>query len=157
MRGFKQKTLLEIGLLVLVASGCGDGRPSRVPVSGQVLIDGKPLTFGDIMFVPQGGRASQSSIDKKGRFSLTCFETNDGALLGSHQVSVTAAEPVSSRAMRWRAPKKFADVRTSGLTQQITGPTENLVINISWEGGHEFDEITDEGGDDVRPKNRRPK
>lgn len=157
MRGIGHRILLGVGLIVVVGGGCGDGRPTRVPVSGQVLIDGKPLTFGDIMFLPEGGRASQSSINKDGRFTLSCYDTNDGALLGNHQVSITAAEPINSKVMRWRAPKKFANIRTSGLTQQITGPTDSLVINISWEGGREFDEVTDDTAYDVRPKARRPK
>lgn len=152
------KTLkLVLGALLLIAVvGCGEKRPVRVPVSGQVLIDGKPLTFGDIMFVPEGGRASQSSIDKEGRFTLNCYETNDGALIANHRVSITAAEPITPQKMRWRAPKKFADIRTSGISQQITEPMDNLIIKISWEGGKEFDEITDDAGDhDVRPKSRK--
>jgi hypothetical protein len=152
--------MLRIGfvaLLVFFASGCGDGRPARVPVSGQVLIDGKPLSFGDIMFVPETGRASQSKLNENGRFTLVCFEDNDGAVLGTHMVSVTAGEPINAKTIRWRAPKKYANVRTSGLTQKIDGPNDKLVINISWEGGREFDEITDGSEDEVRPKGRKQK
>jgi hypothetical protein len=158
MRSFEQTSLLPIALLVLttmVASGCGDGRPARVPISGLVMIDGKPLSFGDVMFVPEAGRASQSKLDQNGRFILTCFGDGDGAVLGKHMVTITAGEPISSKVIRWRAPKKFANVRTSGITEQITGPNDNLVINISWEGGREFDENIENGEDEVRPTGRK--
>src|SRR3954465_9498922 len=95
---------LNIGFSCLVFAslqGCGDGRPTRVPVSGQVLIDGKPLTRGDVRFVSTVGRASQGALGSEGRFRLTCFEENDGALLGTHKVSITAAEGLGPNATRW--------------------------------------------------------
>ena len=30
------------------------------------------------------------------------------------------------------------DYRASGLKEEINGPTDNLVINISWDGGRPF-------------------
>jgi hypothetical protein len=126
-----------ISLIVAGIAGCGDGRPTRVSVSGQVLIDGKPLTRGEINFVPPNGRASLGKLDSEGRFRLTCYEENDGTLLGTHKVSITSAQGLGPDATRWFAPKKYSDYRTSGLTQEIAGPTDNLVINISWDGGHE--------------------
>ena len=143
-------------LLLVIANGC-DGRPTRVPVSGQVLIDGRPLTRGQIMFVSSAGRASQGRLGKDGHFRLSCYSENDGALLGTHQVAITAADAVSTTETRWYAPKKLADYRTSGLTQEITGPTDDLVINVSWEGGHEFVEVEAASADEGMPGNRRAK
>ncbi len=48
--------ILLTTLSVVVLPGCGDGRPTRVPISGQVLIDGKPLTTGAVRLVPAGAR-----------------------------------------------------------------------------------------------------
>lgn len=127
--------------MLLTAIGCGDGRPGRVPVSGQVLIDGKPLTFGEVLFVPDEGRPSRGKIDSSGHFKLSCFGESDGAILGTHKVAISAVEPLSATKYRWHAPKKLADHQTSGLTQEITGPVEDLAINLSWEGGSEFVEI----------------
>ena len=141
---------------LLVAPGCGDGRMARVPVSGQVLIDGKPLAHGQILFVPPVGRASLGKLDVDGRFKLTCFDDGDGAVLGSHRLAITAAEPLSALKTRWYAPKKLADHRTSGLTQEIIGPMDNLIIKISWEGGHEFVEV-EEGSEDSGPLVKRLK
>jgi hypothetical protein len=134
---YRPVAVLLIAVFVL-SSGCGDGRPKRVPVAGQVLIDGKPLAHGEIQFISKSGRPSIGKLDKDGRFRLSCYEENDGALLGSHKVTITAAEGLGPTQTRWFAPKKYSDYRTSGLTEEITGPKEDLVIKITWDGGHEF-------------------
>ena len=125
--------------LVLIC-GCNDGRPNRVPVSGQVLIDGQPLKCGYIRFSPADHRASQGYLDKDGHFTLSCFSHNDGAVIGQHKVEIRATEMVNERLMRWHAPKKYADQQTSGLTQEITGPTDNMIIDLTWGDGKPFDE-----------------
>jgi hypothetical protein len=132
-------SLATLGLIVALA-GCGDGRPTRVPVSGQVLIDGKPLTFGGVRFFPADGRPSSGDLDKEGRFQLMCYEPGDGAMLGTHQVEVVACQPLSETKSRWHTPKKYASPTTSGITQQIDGPKKDLVINLTWDGGAPFTE-----------------
>jgi hypothetical protein len=134
---------LPVSILVAIfaAGGCSDGRPDRVPVSGQVLIDGKPLKCGTVRFIPTGHRASHGLIDANGRFTLSCFAESDGAVIGRHKVEVTGFEMVKPTLMRWQAPKKYQDQTTSGLTQEITGPTDSVVINLTWDGGQPFDEV----------------
>jgi hypothetical protein len=135
---FARSSFVVAGLITALAAGCGDGRPKRVPVAGQVLIDGKPLTFGSVQFVPPTGRPSQGELDSQGRFRLSCYEKNDGAVLGTHQIAIISAKELSPFEVRWFTPKKFADFKTSGVTREITGPEDNLEIKISWEGGKEF-------------------
>src|SRR5689334_12282719 len=62
--------------IVLLIAGCGDERPRRVAVSGTVLIDGKPLTYGDLKFVPEGARPSYGKLDSNGHFTLSCYDGN---------------------------------------------------------------------------------
>src|SRR3954471_8972112 len=104
---------LSSSLIVLfIAGGCGS-RPTRVPVSGKVLIDGEPLTYGAVVFSPTGGRQSSGVIDKAGHFTLTCFEPNDGALIGTHHVQVLACDSVNPTTTKWYAPKKYSNRQTS--------------------------------------------
>jgi hypothetical protein len=124
--------------LLVEASGCGDGRPQRVPISGKVLIDGRPLKHGYIRFVPTGARASGASIDSGGRFVLMCFDPADGAVIGKHQVEVMASENLSRTQTKWHAPKKYSDYRQSGLTFDVTGPTDSAVIDLTWDGAAPF-------------------
>jgi hypothetical protein len=127
--------------LSFTAGGCGDGRPKRVPVSGQILIDGKPVKAGLVRFIPADHRASQGTLDQEGRFTLSCFDKNDGAVVGEHKLEIMAYEFVNPELMRWYAPKKYQDQQTSGVTQTVTGPTDNMVINLTWDGGKVFDEV----------------
>jgi hypothetical protein len=130
-----------LAILILIAAGCGDNHPARVPVSGQVLIDGQPLTCGTVTFIPTGHRASQGAIDANGHFTLSCYAANDGAVLGKHKIEVAARKMVNPTLVRWEAPKKYQDQSTSGLTQEITGPTDDVVIKLTWDGGKPFDEV----------------
>ena len=125
---------LFILVIWLVAVYSGNGPPDRVPVSGQVLIDGKPLTHGEVRFIPDGARASIGTLDEHGRFTLTCFDGSDGAVPGTHRVEVAAAESLNEKEVRWHAPEKYASFETSGLTVEITGPTDDLVIKLIWDG-----------------------
>ncbi len=135
-------------LLVLLASlpmvgavvGCGDGRPKRLEVSGQVMIDDQPLTYGYIRFIPKGARPSTSMLDENGHFTLTCYGNEDGVVPGLHQVEVNAGEPISSTKTYWHAPKKYSRFRTARLTQEITETTDSLVIDLTWDGGKPFTE-----------------
>ena len=123
--------------------GCRDSSgPQIAPISGQVLIDGQPLTVGRVEFIPAGSRASFGNLDKEGRFKLTCRDPEDGAILGNHHILVDGSEVLSSSdtmtKFKWHAPKKYASAETSGLTENITGPRDDLVINLTWDGDKPF-------------------
>ena len=77
-------------------------------------------------------------IDSNGHFSLSCYEPNDGAVIGKHRVKVTACESINERTSRWHAPKKYADVNSSGLEVEINEPKSDLQINLTWSGGKPF-------------------
>lgn len=119
-------------VMLLTAMGCGDGRPDRVPVSGKVLIDGAPVTHGNIKFVPQHGRPSFSEIGPDGRFTLTCYDGKDGALPGTHRVQVDANRAISEKKMEIFTPKQYADFRTSGLEVVVSEGVDDLVIELTW-------------------------
>jgi hypothetical protein len=118
-----------IGIAVLV--GC-DQRPERVPVTGVVLIDGQPLKSGNIKFVPKKGRPSAGKIGPDGHFSLTCYDGNDGALLGRHRVQVASNRIISDSKIEWYAPRDYADFRTSGIEVEVTEPIDDLKIELNW-------------------------
>jgi hypothetical protein len=118
-------------LMLTLLAGCDD-RPTRVPVSGIVTIDGQPLGRGNIKFVPASGRPSAGAIGEDGRFTLTCYDGNDGALLGTHRVQVAANRIISDSKIEWFAPPKYANFRTSEITVDVTEPVDDLKIELSW-------------------------
>jgi hypothetical protein len=80
--------------LVLAASGCGGG-PKYVPVSGVVMLDGKPYGKAVVSFQPIGttenptpGRGSSAYTDENGRFVLKCDDGTDGAVVGKHRLRI---------------------------------------------------------------------
>ncbi|MBN2578298.1 MAG: hypothetical protein JXB10_04840 [Pirellulales bacterium] len=127
---------MALGYLLL--AGCGDGRPKRVPVSGQVLIDGRPLEVGFIRVVPQTGRTATGVLGPGGRFTLKTYEDNDGCLPGTHRLEVSGCKNIGETAVRWYAPKKYATTQTSGLTLEVGGPRDDVKIPLTWKGsGHD--------------------
>jgi len=123
-----------IGLFLstVAITGCGDGRPQRVSVSGHVRIDGQPLRSGGIRFFPAEGRPSTGTIDHEGRFSLSTFDLNDGCTLGNHRVAVISIDELNSSTRRWNVPKTYASPDTSNITQTVERPTDSLIIELTW-------------------------
>jgi hypothetical protein len=130
--------IYAIAGLVMLTGGCSDGRPERVPVSGRVVIDGQPLAHGSVMFVPENGRSAGGGLDKDGRFTLTCYELNDGVIPGKYRVKVSGVEFLSETSQKWHAPKKYADERTSGFEFDIQEPTDSILLELTWNGGKPF-------------------
>jgi hypothetical protein len=126
--------LLAVGLLLVGTTGCGPSGPNVVPVSGKVLIDGKPLTYGYVRFLPSGGRASDAEIKSDGTFELRYSGDQKGALVGEHRVEIAASQTLSPTKVKWHAPKKYASIGTSGLTYKVEGPKDDVVLEIKWEG-----------------------
>jgi hypothetical protein len=142
---FPRWTLLLPGLLLL--AGCGDGRPARVPVSGQVLLDGKPVPMGFIRVVPENGRAAAGTLDANGRFRLTTYDEGDGCILGTHGVEVLAKQRLSATQIRLLVPKRYFDVATSGLTVTIDKETDSLKVELVSHGQKPVVETTETSGD----------
>ncbi|MEW4563549.1 hypothetical protein AB1K70_13535 [Bremerella sp. JC770] len=67
-----------------------------VPVSGQVTLDGEPLTGAIVGFEPiaqegelEAGYGSYAKTDDNGRYSLRSLKNEEGAMIGQHRVSVS--------------------------------------------------------------------
>jgi hypothetical protein len=130
--------LLLVAILFTVIPACDDGRLERVPIAGTVLIDGKPVQHGIVRFFPAAGRPSSGNLDENGRFVLTCFKEGDGTVLGHHRVAIFGYEQLNAKQTRWEVPRSYADPSTSGIEQDITGPKDDIVINLTWGNGKPF-------------------
>ena len=74
------------------------------------------------------------------------------AASASHQVVVIANEAPTNDQIRWLAPKKYHEPETSDLSVTIDGPTDDLEINLTWDGGEPFVELFESAGD-IDPAN----
>jgi hypothetical protein len=98
------RSVVAVCSLGVFLAGRGDGRPTRVAISGQVLIDGQPLTCGFISIMPEGARMSTGEIGSDGRFTMSGFEKDDGVVLGTHKATVTSFERIDDATRKWLAP-----------------------------------------------------
>ena len=140
-----------VGLLATL--GCGSGHSDMAPVTGTVTIDGNPVETGDIRFIPSNGRSAMGEI-VDGKYTLRTYRENDGALLGSHRVSITAmktkrrkgllpeppadAPPEEHQAWRdqmesvgfddfeWLVPERYSYHDRSGLTAEVKPGTNEI-------------------------------
>ena len=94
--------LIWIVLLLSTTSlstiGCGNSQFEFAPVSGQILLDGKPVSGARVVFMPQAngdklmvGPYSNGETDDEGRFQLESVEPrpNQGAVVGPHRVVIS--------------------------------------------------------------------
>ena len=89
----RQALVATIALAILAGCGAKNQLPARFPVRGQVLQAGKPVADAIVTFHPVSPAVgvAQKPIaysDGEGRFSLTTFETGDGAPEGEYAVTV---------------------------------------------------------------------
>ncbi|MFM7243698.1 MAG: hypothetical protein ACKO40_05910 [Planctomycetaceae bacterium] len=119
----------------IVGGGCGPGRPTIVPISGSVTLDGKPVPQATVLFIPvAGGVPARGSTREDGGFTLTTFAEGDGAIAGKHRVAVSKMKVTGIEAtedgmvpatvsgdMRtiWVTPQKYAEATTSGLEVDV--------------------------------------
>ena len=84
--------LVLAGWVALV--GCGDGKIARYPVSGTVLVDGKPADGAMVILCPPESAVELKNVrpvgttDAGGKFSMTTFDKGDGAPAGEYKVIV---------------------------------------------------------------------
>lgn len=86
-----------VAIAALAAVGCGgsgDGLP-RQAISGQVILDGKPLESGMITFAqPSGAEPVASAFVENGAYTIA---RADGPIPGAHRVSIWSRKPTGRK------------------------------------------------------------
>jgi hypothetical protein len=108
--------------LLVACVGCG---VKLQPAGGKVLVDGKPVQEGTIMFCPTAkGRPATARILEDGSFTLSFEKPGDGLPLGDYRVVIVADV--------WKEGKKTkaqeldeANMKRQGIidTSTLTGGT----------------------------------
>jgi hypothetical protein len=137
---------------VLVSVGCGgDEFPDRAKVTGIVKYKGQPVAGATVTFFSESvPRAAIGTTDAAGRFTLSTFGENDGAIPADYLVTIAKAaadeagsayDPANPGAAYGKAmassaigrnstakdelPPKYANRGTSGLSQKVTADGAN--------------------------------
>jgi hypothetical protein len=128
------RVFVLLPLLLLLSLGCNKGPGKLVPVSGRVMMDGKPLVHATVTFAPlkSEGPAPDAigMTDDTGRYTLKTLasgESLDGAVVGKHKVRIalfdrTAAVKVEGKTKVGveLVPSRY----NTGSTMEFTVPPE---------------------------------
>lgn len=116
-------------VVACVCWGCGSGPgvlTDLVPVKGKVTYKGKPLTQGVVRFEPDGyGRMATGKLEADGSYVLSTLKNADGAVAGSHKVSITDVDKTLAKD---KAFKKYMQANASKLTAEVS--TESTEFNF---------------------------
>ncbi len=95
---------------------------TRFPVSGTIMVGGRPIPSGKILLNPTvpGGRPASGEI-RDGRFTLTTETPGDGAMPGTYKVTIISDAKV---------PARYASPETSALMVKIRASGNVLDFRI---------------------------
>lgn len=129
------RLLNRVGVLLgvsVLAAGCGGGAsdaPRTVRVKGEVLYQGKPVPQLSVAFIPEKGLLASGMTDDNGKFTLTTNKAGDGAAVGVYKVAIRFVPDeipempgfpgAKTKPPASPIPAKYADAKTSGLTQTV--------------------------------------
>lgn len=132
-----QRFVLLCGILAIIASalpliGCGGASgdlPDTAPVTGTVTYNGEPVPNAQVMFYPdEGPKPAVGTADENGVYSLTTFEKGDGAIPGTHVVTVTAYDNSSEGvSMNSLVPEKYSTRTSSPLKVTVADQEKNEI------------------------------
>jgi hypothetical protein len=85
--------------MLIAATGCSPSPYQLAPVHGTVTVNDKPMFQGKVMFGPiakgdeeNPGKPAFGVIQPDGRYRLTTFEPDDGAVVGEHWATIINVE-----------------------------------------------------------------
>jgi hypothetical protein len=117
-------------LLIVVVAGCQRG-PQLGRVTGTVTANGEPVPFAYVVFNPVKPPRTYGSAyaNERGQYELKFSSTSNGAPIGKHQVSITAAkgDELSDDAKpsaRLKVPSKY---NTATELQAEVKPGSNVI------------------------------
>lgn len=83
-----------MSVIAFSLAGCGSGSNPPVPVSGKVVLEGKPVEGAVVTFHSKdpGGRSASGRTGSDGTFKLTTVKTDDGAPPGDYVITIAKQE-----------------------------------------------------------------
>jgi ribosomal protein S12 len=154
------KSFLRIGTLLIIcvpSLACNNGRLKTYPVQGQVVFaDGSPVKVGTVETKSvEHGVQSTGSIGLDGRFTLTTYKPNDGAVEGQHRCVVIQFIPIEDipnyrPSIMGVVNRKHSMYSTSELNFTVK-PGEDSSVKLVVQGADPILRATDDHGHDPVP------
>lgn len=138
--------LFPVLLICLMAvSGCGGGvdRPPVYKAGGVIKFKGNPVADAAVTFYPEKGRPATGQTNSQGEFQLTTFNTNDGAIAGTHKVAIVSKLAVAVESNSGPELEKLAQAQAS-VPGKYSNPETSPQVNTVVEGENRFEiELTE--------------
>lgn len=119
-------------LTVIMIAGCAgsaDDLPEVVPVSGTVMYNGEAVSGATVSFWAEGApRAATGVTGPDGKFQLSMFGANDGAMPGENTITVTKVEGGAA------APRSGPPT-SAPSAEEMMNMTRNFTENAGGENG----------------------
>ena len=119
--------------LFVIVSGCGGPKPvPTYPVSGKVVIGGKPVASALVVFHPEDATSDsprpRATTGTDGSFTVSFGESQAGAPAGNYKVTVELwlAGSRSDEGPSNRLPAKYSKPDSSGLAAKVIEGTNQL-------------------------------
>ncbi len=133
---------LSLVAIFAMSSGCSKkGEFPTARVTGKVTLDGTPLKFGSLLFVPEGNFPSaEGNIQSDGTYDLGTYSASDGAVVAKHKViinaRVAAGASLPEDAVKGAAgtvsaiPEYYGDLAKSGLVADVKSGTNTINFDL---------------------------
>jgi hypothetical protein len=146
LRSRGQFAFVVFATFVAFFAGCGGPPEEQIPaapkgpispVKGSVTLpDGKPLTEGEITFMPvkQPGRVAHGKIQTDGTYTLTTENVGEGAVEGAYKVKIESELTVPGergKGKRYLVHQDYRDEDGSGLEATVKTGENNIPFKLA--------------------------
>ena len=141
--GFAQAFPLGIALVFAFGSGCArgtavpTGRPPVAEVVGTVIHAGQPVQNAVVQFHPEGaGDRGTGHTDQNGRFTISTYGPQDGAVVGKHAVTVQplpvapAVPGLATPPTSGTFPAAYTSPEKTPLTVEVKAETNSFQLEL---------------------------
>lgn len=132
-----------LGLLAIGLSGCGGAAnakplPPTVPVSGTITLNGEPLAFAAVTFIPgvqTKGIECTGLTDEYGNYTLKQMRGAEGAPPGEYQVVIRCPKSMDGTPALKPPPSgtkadEVMGVAAESLPPQYSDPAQTRLTNV---------------------------
>jgi hypothetical protein len=129
----RHSSFVILPLALVWLAGCGSGdRPTTIPISGRVTINGQPPgEVGRLHFTPTKAadgypkRPAGGAFTAEGTYRVMSWEPDDGLVPGHYKVSLMPGD-----LSKTGIPPKFHQSGTSGLEVDVPADQSSIEYNI---------------------------
>lgn len=142
--------ILIVSLVVAPLCGCGSGGKNRPPMGkarGKVVYKDNPVSSATVTFTTEGSpRSATGTTNDRGEFELSTYDTGDGAVVGTHKVTITqtktdpnapamsvmdlAKTGAPAKPKGGDIPMKYASLNTTPQKNTVEPGSNNFTIEL---------------------------